>query len=307
MPDPKAPNPLAPEMPPGSDLRQRLAQSLATATRAEAAIASFFLNNLDQLPFETAASVAEKIGVSEASVGRYCRSLGYAHFKALKSSLQMDLGERAWLIGDRLREFAEAAQDGPGALQRGLERDMAMLVANYETAASPAFDRVARRLARMPKVFVAGFQTERGHAQYLCNLLQYLRPEVHLADLAGGSFAELLLVPPGQACLVIFDARRYSRLSRGLAQAAMAAGLPVTLITDPYCDWAHGLVSEVFTVKVELGQFWDATSGFANLSGLLVNAVFQNLGPEVEARMTQVSNLYNGFIGHTEAPLKAPL
>ena len=40
------------------DLRQRLNQSLASATRAEAAIAGYFLNNLDQLPFETAASVA---------------------------------------------------------------------------------------------------------------------------------------------------------------------------------------------------------------------------------------------------------
>ena len=296
-----------PDPPSGSDLRQRLEQSLASATRAEAAIASYFLNNLDQLPFETAASVAEKIGVSEASVGRYCRSLGYAHFKALKASLQMDLGARAWLIGDRLREFAEASRDGTSALQRGLERDMAMLVANYETAASPEFDRVARRLALSPRVFVAGFQTERGHAQYLCNLLQYLRPEVYLADLTGGSFAEVLLAPPGQACLVIFDARRYSQLSRALALAAMAAGIPVTLITDPYCDWAHGLVSEVFTVKVDLGQFWDATSGFANLSGLMVNAVFQHLGLEVEARMTRVSNLYADFIGHTEGPLKAPL
>lgn len=301
------PDELAPDPPSGSDLRQRLEQSLASATRAEAAIASYFLNNQDQLPFETAASVAEKIGVSEASVGRYCRSLGYAHFKAVKVSLQMDLGARAWLIGDRLREFAEAARDGASVLQRGLERDMAMLVANYETAASPEFDRVARRLALCPKVFIAGFQTERGHAQYLCNLLQYLRPEVHLADLTGGSFAEVLLLPPGEACLVIFDARRYSRLSRSLAQAAMAAGVQVTLITDPYCDWAHGLVSELFTVQVDLGQFWDATSGFANLSGLMVNAVFQHLGPEVEARMTRVSNLYDDFIGHTEAPLKAPL
>lgn len=289
------------------DLRQRLNQSLASATRAEAAIAGYFMNNLDQLPFETAASVAEKIGVSEASVGRYCRSLGYAHFKGLKASLQMDLGDRAWLIGDRLRDFAEESRDGATALQRGLTHDMAMLVANYETAATAEFARVAQRLALTPQVFVAGFQTERGHAQYLCNMLQYLRPGVFLADLTAGNFADVLLNAPGEACLVIFDARRYSRLSRNLAQAAREAGLPVTLITDPYCDWAHGLVSEVFTVQVDLGQFWDATSGFAGLSGLLVNAVFQYLGPEVEQRMTTVSNLYNGFTGHTEAPRKSPL
>ena len=298
--------PSAPSEP--ADLRQRLAASLTSATRAEAAIAGYFLHNLDSLPFETAASVAEKIGVSEASIGRYCRSLGYAHFKGLKASLQTDLGERAWLIGDRLRDFAEQSCNTTAALSRGLEREMAMLVANYETAASPAFAAVAARLAQCPQVFIAGFQTERGHAQYLCNLLQYLRPGVHLVDLAGGSFAEVLLAPPGQACLVIFEARRYSRLARSLAQAAQRVGVPVTLVTDPYCDWAHGLVSELFPVQVDLGQFWDATPGFASLSGLLANAVFGQLGPAaVEARMTLFSNHYDDFIGHTEAPRKGPL
>ena len=288
-----------PDPPSGSDLRQRLEQSLASATRAEAAIAGYFLNNLDQLPFETAASVAEKIGVSEASVGRYCRSLGYAHFKALKASLQMDLGARAWLIGDRLREFAEAARDGTSALQRGLERDMAMLVANYETAASPEFDRVARRLALSPRVFVAGFQTERGHAAELVHNLQYLRPGVHLADVAGGHFAEILLAPPQETTLVLVDGRRYSRLTRDLAQAARDAGIPVTLITDPYCDWAPGIVTELFAVPTDLNHFWDTTSAMSSLICLLVSGVFRELGAVVEDRMGRVSALYGTFIGHT--------
>lgn len=291
----------------GSDLRQRLAGSLATATKAEAAIAGYFLNNLDSLPFETAASVADRIGVSEASVGRYCRSIGFAHFKGLKASLQVDLGERAWLIGDRLRDFADRARDGRADLAQGLEREIAAIVANYETAATLEFAAVADRLARRRQVFIAGFQTERGHAQYLANMLQYLRPEVHLLDLAAGNFAEVLLAPPEEACLVLIDARRYSQQARALAEAATAADVPVTLITDPFCDWSRGLVREQFTVEVEFNQFWDATSGFASLCALLVNAVFTRLGPEVEDRMTRISEFYDRFIGHTVAPRKAPV
>lgn len=290
----------------GGDLRQRLAESLTTATRAEAAIAGYFLNNLDSLPFETAASVADRIGVSEATVGRYCRAIGFQHFKGLKAYLQVDLGERAWLIGDRLRDFAERARDGRADLAQGLEREIAAIVANYETAATPEFARVADRLATRRQVFIAGFQTERGHAQYLANMLQYLRPEVHLLDLAAGNFAEVLLAPPEDSCLVLIDARRYSQQARSLAEAATAAGVPVTLITDPFCDWSLGLVREQFTVQVEFNQFWDATSGFASLCALLVNAVFTRLGAGVEARMTRISEFYDCFIGHTVAPRKAP-
>ena len=68
-----------------SDLRQVLSAHLDRATKAEKAIASYFLTNLQSLPFETAASLAHRIGVSEASIGRYCRTIGFQHFKALKA------------------------------------------------------------------------------------------------------------------------------------------------------------------------------------------------------------------------------
>jgi DNA-binding MurR/RpiR family transcriptional regulator len=156
----------------------------------------------------------------------------------------------------------------------------------------------------MPHVYVAGFQTERGHAAYLAHNLQYLRPGVTLADLAGGHFADVLLTDPAHSCLILFDARRYSRLTRLLAQTARDAGIPVTLITDPYCDWGRDVAAEVLVVQTDLNQFWDGTSPMASLAGLLVNAVFNELGPEVEARMARVSGFYNDFIGHSGGPAK---
>src|SRR3569833_579213 len=88
-----------------NSVRQRLSDSLATATKAEKAIASFMLANLNGLPFEPSATLAQKAGVSEPMVGRLCRGLGYRHFKDLKAELKEDIGDRPWLLGDRLREF----------------------------------------------------------------------------------------------------------------------------------------------------------------------------------------------------------
>lgn len=280
------------------DLRERLASSGDGATKAERAIASYMLTNLKSLPFETASSVARKIGVSEATIGRYCRSIGLRHFKELKTRLQADFGDKAWLIGDRLRDFNERSRKGNAELSRALELEMAALVAVYEMAASPEFARVVQRLATCPTVFIAGFQTERGHAQYLAHGLQYLRPGVQLADLAGGTFAEVLLADPAASCLVLIDGRRYSRLTRRLAQEARSQGIAVILITDPYCDWGRDVATEMFAVPTDLNHFWDATAGMSSLAGLIINGVFNELGPEVEARMARVSSLYHDFIGH---------
>lgn len=281
------------------DLRDRLSAAVDGGTPSERAIAHYLLHNLTALPFETAAAVAAKVGVSEASVGRFCRSIGFRHLKDLKSSLQVDLGEKAWLIGDRLRDFHERSRQGGAELARALEREIAALVAVYELAATAEFQQAVERLAHRPSVFVAGFQTERGHAAELAHNLQYLRAGVQLADVGGGHFAEILLSPPESATLVLIDGRRYSRLTRDLALAARQAGIPVTLITDPYCDWAPGIVTELFAVPTDLNHFWDTTSAMSSLIGLLVNGVFRELGAGVEERMARVSALYSDFIGHT--------
>lgn len=284
---------------PSGELRQRLRTAAVAGTPAERAIATFLLTNLPALPFETAASVAQKVGVSEASVGRFCRTIGYRHLKDLKGSLQSDLGERAWLIGDRLKDFHRRSQEGAAELSRALECEIAALVSVYEMAATPAFAAMVGRLSRCRSVWVAGFQTERGHAAQLVHNLQYLRPGVHLADIAGGHFAEVLLEDPAETTLVLIDGRRYSRQTRDLAMAARGQGIPVTLITDPYCDWAQEATTEVFAVPTDLNHFWDTTSAMAALIGLMVNGVFRELGAAVEERMARVSTLYGDFVGHT--------
>ncbi|HEX6120587.1 MAG TPA: hypothetical protein VFZ03_14150, partial [Dongiaceae bacterium] len=106
-------------------VRERLTACMADATKAERALAAYMLANLNSLPFETAATLAAKVQLSEPSVGRFCRSIGYKHFKELKADLQGDIGERPWLIGDRLKEYRERSKRGDDELARGLEKEIA--------------------------------------------------------------------------------------------------------------------------------------------------------------------------------------
>lgn len=283
-------------------VRERLLACLATASKADRALANFILSQLSSVPFETAASLAAKVEVSEPTVGRFCRSIGYKSFKDLKEHLKQDIGDKPWLVSDRLRDLRDRAKAGEDHLAAGLELEISALVAIYELARTEEWMRLVKRLATTPNVYATGFQTERGMAQILVNQLQYLRDGVRLLDLAGGNFAELLASDASQSCLVIFEARRYSRLARELATEAKQAGIPVTLITDPFCDWGRGLADEVFVVPTEFNQFWESTAQMASLANLLINGVFLELGPKVEARMETITRLYSRFNGYVGEP-----
>ena len=279
-------------------LRQRLQACLATSSKADKALASYMLAKMSGVPFETAASLAQKVSVSEPTVGRFCRSLGYESFRDLKQQLRQDIGDRPWLISDRLRDFQQRSMAGEDQLARSLQLEIAGLIAIYELTHTEEWRRAVKRLATSQTVFITGFQTERGLAQYFANQLQYLRDGVRLADLAGGNFTEVLLSAGPAPCLVIFEARRHSRLAKLLAGEAKQAGVPTILVTDAFCDWGRELVDEMFVVSTEFNLFWDSTAQMANLVSLLVNSVFIELGPAVEERMNKMAALYGRFTGH---------
>ena len=270
---------------------------MKNGSKADKAIASYMSSTLTGLPFETAASIATKVKVSEATVGRFCRSIGYESFKNLKENLKGHIGEHPWLMNDRLDELRKRSENDNSDLARGMELEIAALVSVYELATTEHWQRVVERLATTERVHIAGFQTERGLAQYFANQLQYVRDGVSLMDLAGGNFSELLL-SDADACLVIFEARRYSRQAKVLAQEAKLAGIPVTLITDVYCDWGDEVADEVFAVPSQVNQFWESTALMANLGNLMINGVLMKLGPDSENRMNRISELFGRATGH---------
>ncbi|MCO7514285.1 MurR/RpiR family transcriptional regulator [Pseudomonas guariconensis] len=281
-------------------IKQRLENSLHGAAASGRKIASYMLANLHELPFQTSASIAAKLGVSESSVGRFCRALGYAHLKALKQDLQSDLGDGPWLVGDRLQAYRQnrEAADSAGSL----ELEIAALVRVHEYSRGQAWQQVAQRLADKPRVFVAGFQTERGIAMCMSHLMQYLRDGVQLVDGSAGHFGEVLLGRAEDSALLVFEARRYSRHALQLCQKARQAGIPVTLVTDTFCDWAEANADEVFRIPTEFNLFWESTSAMLSWVHLMVNEVCRKLGPDVERRLEATAALHNEFVGYTSWP-----
>ncbi len=285
---------------PGGRLFGRIEGELDRYTGAERAIASYMLRHRSQLAFETAASLAEKVGVSAVTVGRFCRMLGYKHFKALKNDLRLPQGEAPWLVGPQLAQFV-SRDEGRDELRASMEYEMAALAEVYAMSTTPQWEAVVALLAESDNVHVAGLQTERGVGVLMATLLQYVRPGVHLVDPSGGNYAQVFAdARPG--CLVLFDMRRYSRQTYLLVQRAHEAGIPVVFITDKFCNWAPRYTPHVLALPTETGLFWSSHVAICCAVNLLVNQVIVRLGADVEKRLSLMSDLHQTFTGYVGYP-----
>jgi len=275
-------------------LESRLRSGFGDYTRAERAVASYMLANMRDLPFETAATIAEAVGVSQMTVGRFLRGLGYGNLSDLKEDLRRQFGARSLTISDRVARLGET---GPAAdrLRKNFELEVEGLLSAYEQVGTPAWSRTVARLVAADAVFAAGFQTLEGPASAFAQRLAYLRPRVQLIDGRDGTFADLLAGDAADPALVLLEMRRYTRTSRRLAEAARDLEIGLTVISDAHCDWAHETTPDVMVVKTESLLFWDGQPPFVCLLGLLLDAVARELDGEVASRTERLRSLQDRF------------
>lgn len=256
-------------------------------TVAERMIAGWMLDNMASIPFETGHSIGQRVGVSAMTVGRFFKSLGYSGLSALKDDLRSGMGDAPWLL-------PPAVGAGPDAR---LKAETAAIADVYKLAETAEWRAVVQLLVGARAVNVVGFQSERGLAAGFAHLLGYVRPEVRSLDAGSGLYAEVLDAAP-EDVLVLVDIRRYSRHFRLLAERAVAAGLPVVVVTDPYCPWVRDLTPHILAAEVSLGHFWDMNTALASLLNLLVDDVMRSIGTEkVHARLALLSDRYSEFVG----------
>ncbi len=282
---------------PGGVLFDRLERDFRSFTAAERVIAKFILQSGNAIAFETATSVAERLGVSAVTVGRFCRKLGYRHFRDLKGELKADIGDVPWPAGEALAAFVSRS-DHEGRLKRTLEHDIAAIVEVYSMIDTAEWRSIVSLLSHASILHVAGFQSERAFGHYLVNILQYVRRDVHLVDMTSGNFADVLADDRENRCLVVFETRRYSKQAYTLCEKAYAAGIDLVVITDKYCNWARKFTPHVIAVSTASELFWSSSSALSVTVTQLCNGVVAKLGSQVEPRLEQFTELYQDFVGH---------
>lgn len=284
---------------PNVPLLQRLQAELESYSAADRAIAAYILGHYATLAFETAVTLAGKAGVSEITIGRFTRKLGYRNFKAMKNELK-DGSEKGfpWMVGEQLQHFVETP-GLPDEADGSMQREMKSLLAVYRLAETPQWAAATALLARSRRVQIAGFQTERGIAMMLANHLQFMRDGVQLVDLTAGNYADVFATDDTEdRCLVVIDIRRYSRQSYLIAEQASEHGIPLIVLTDLFCDWAPRFTPHVIAVPTQTGMFWSSPVALVCAVNLMVNSVIKQIGTKVEARLETLTRLHQTFTGY---------
>jgi len=269
-------------------------------TGSEKAIASYILENLLTIPFETGASLAAKIDVSGMTIIRFIRNLGYANLRELKEELRNAAADQDFDLDDALSRH-HIQLDGPNYLQASMALEIRAVLKAYELVGTPQWETITNMLSQMDTIHIVGFQASMGLAIDFANRLKYARNNVFFAGGMTGTYSEILESDPQKNCLVIVDTASYARKGILLAKKAKSLGIPIIVITDKYSHWALEFTENVLAGHTHIQTFWDSTASLSIILNLLINSVASTLGEFSEERFNQLRDLGTYFEEFTHA------
>lgn len=269
-------------------IEERLTQRQHAFTNAERRVAGWLESNTESVAFLTVNAVAKASGVSEATIVRFARKLGYDSYTDMQRAAQDGL-QRHFSLGDKLQR-ALGGDAGEGPLERAYRTDLDNLQRTFERLENATFDSAVRSLAHARRVVVVGLRASAGSAVYLAFALQLVRPRVSLLRLDVDDVHEQLLdAGPGDALLVVSVAKPARRTLEVVREARERCTMTVVAITTSRVGAVGSLADVTLLVSAE-GTF-NSYAAVASLSGALVDGVAGALRDSATARLRRIDEI----------------
>lgn len=263
-------------------------------TPAERRLARFFLDNIADIPFETAASIATKMDLSPMTVGRFLRRLGFQGVDGLKSELRSGAVSSAWQLTDRIETLREDLKAGR-LMAELMQEQVETLHRLYEMSNQERWISAVDMILGAREIFIASYQNIGGIARYFAEQLSYARDGVRYMDGLNGTYVELLGHPAEDTLLILIDARRFASKSRILANEAAKAGHRMLVITDQHCDWLDPERHSALILPPATARTWDSFMSLAALLDFLMTSVVIAGGDAVAERTRRIEFLQDRF------------
>lgn len=206
-------------------------------TKTQRKIADYFVKNLERVGMSSSMELAREIGVSDVSITRFARAIGYNGFTDLKNDIYNNLAITAagGISSLSLTERYNANREMSGTnvcRTDYLKGSQYNLEKTFQQNSDEAFDKAVAVLLQANRWYIAGFRSCIGVASQCAYLLQMVKRNVVSVLNEGASGIAQIFDIAKDDCLLLFSVSRFYKIDIELAKLAKKRGASICVITD---------------------------------------------------------------------------
>lgn len=209
----------------------------AKLTKLEKTIAEYVLKNIGEVSFMTVAELAKTLDVSDTSIIRTTRAMGFSGFSDFQRSIQQKLRQEMQNLNSGLspkgRALSKSAERNKDNLPlQGLGFVMDHLNAVMENNGREKLEKTVDILAGSQQKFICGYRGSAAVIYFFAQKLRLFLPMVHTLTTGDSEMIERLADISSADCLFVCSFPRYNHMVMQASDMARRAGAKVIALTD---------------------------------------------------------------------------
>jgi len=258
-----------------SSLTQRLHHVYAQIPDGERKVADVVLKSPGDLALCTASELADLTGVSNATVSRLFRRLGYLNYDEARYAARQLRAQGSPLY---LFSRPEVPRSRADFLSKLVQQEIGTVEASLATLNPMVVREVAEYLAKASRIRFAGFRNSRFLADYATATLCQFRRDVERMNHPGQTLAEGVAGLAAGDAVVIIGLRRRPAYFKDFVKACAATGASVVLIADNSIREAPAYATCNISCNVDTPLLVDSYLGAMAIVRALMLATIDELG-----------------------------
>lgn len=273
----------------------RVRSRLGDLHPAERRLADFVLDFPGELASYSASELAHLANVSNATVSRFVRRLGYANYEEARRRVRVEKDDGAVLFLGSVGE-----RDPDRFLADHLEQAQLNVQRTFAQISMAEIDGLADAVLDARRVFLIGMRAGHVFASYLRRQLSQIVGDITLLPMAGETLAESLASIGPKDCVVIFSLRRRPALIEAVTAAVIGSGARVALVTDEAAERRADVAWHLRCHTGSRGPLFDHGAVLATCH-LLATRVITRSGRAGRSRLTAVEQMLD-TLGELRGP-----
>lgn len=282
-----------------ADLEEKIRH--ARLTKAESIVAEYIIHNINSVCFMTATDIAGKASVSDSSVIRFCRALGYSGYQELQKDIQKQLIQQMEDGAETLLSPIEKLDQDlpvlrkPDLVAAHLEYSVGNIKSVIEKNSPEKFENIAAILVRSRYKYIAGFRGCRGIADWMALLLNHMLPGVRRNIYSGSDAVESMLDLTQEDCVLLISFHRYAQAAIETAKFARSRKAKVIVLTDKLTAPVASGADQVITIGVQGLTFFNSLVGTTFVVETILGAVSKAIGASHHDRLASMEEYVSRF------------
>lgn len=271
-------------------------------TKTQKVIAEYILDNASEACFMTSTEIAIKLGVSESSVIRFSRTVGFAGFMDFQKALRKDYQDKVLSISSSItvpsQRIAKQAKLDTSAdyINRHFKNAAHNLEEIFIQNSIQTFEQAADIIISSKHKYIAATRGNICLADYFILYLKQMVPHVTMTTTTTMSPIDHMCNISQTDCLILFSFPRYSLQDKVTAQMAHDAGASIIVITDKPSSELAQYATILLTVPVDSNTFFNSMIAPQFVSEALLETI-SHKAKGIEKRLNTIDK-YLGKLGN---------